>query len=146
MGIDVTAEVTVARPRDEVAAFMVDPANDPQWIGGLREAALLGDPPLAVGSRTRRVASFLGRRIDYVLEVAAYEPGALLDLQSVVAPFPMRVTYSFADAASGATVVRNRVRGGPTGAAALLSPVTARMVRRNVERDLRALRELLERR
>jgi hypothetical protein len=38
MSIDVTAEVQVRRPRDEVAAYMSDPANDPEWIGGLREA------------------------------------------------------------------------------------------------------------
>lgn len=145
MAIDVTAEVTVRRPRAEVAAWMMDPANDVRWIGGLREAEFLTDPPLRPGSRTRRVASFAGRRIEYVLEVRELQDGRLLDMDSVVAPFPMRVTYSFDDGPDGATVVRNRVRGGSGGPLGLLSPLTARMVRRNVQRDLRSLRDELER-
>src|SRR5918999_1503139 len=75
MSIDVTAEVHVARPREEVAAYMTDPANEPEWIGGLREATLLGDSPVAVGSRVARVASFLGRKVEYVNEITRPEPG-----------------------------------------------------------------------
>src|SRR2546421_12188927 len=122
--IDVTAEVVVKRPREEVAAYMTDPANDPEWIGGLREARLVGDPPLALGSRVARVASFLGRRIEYVNEIVGLEPGRLLDMRSVVAPFPMRITYSFQDR-DGGTLVRNRVRGGAGGFLSLASPVLA---------------------
>ena len=144
MPIDITAQTVVRRPREEVAAWTMDPANDPQWIGGLQEARLLTDPPLGVGGRTQRIARFAGRRIEYVLEVRELEPGRLLDMDSVVAPFPMRVTYTFEDAPGGGTIVRNRVRGGPGGPMALLSPLTARMVRRNVQRDLDALRDVLE--
>ena len=57
MSIDITAEVHVDRDPAAVAAYMTDPANDPQWIGGLREAELLGDGPVGVGSRVRRRSS-----------------------------------------------------------------------------------------
>jgi hypothetical protein len=142
--IDVTAEVVVKRPREEVAAYMTDPANDAEWIGGLREARLVGDPPLALGSRVARVASFLGRRIEYVNEIVGLEPARLLDMRSVVAPFPMHITYSFEDR-DGGTLVRNRVRGGPGGFLSLASPVLAPVVRRSIARDLRTLRDGLER-
>jgi carbon monoxide dehydrogenase subunit G len=140
--IDVTAEVRVARPRAEVAAYMTDPAHDPEWIGGLREARLQGDPPLRAGSRVARVASFLGRRVQYVNEVLALD-AEHLDMRSVVAPFPMHITYSFAPDGEG-TVVRNRVRGEPGGFFALFGPLLAPMVRRSVQKDLERLRELLE--
>src|SRR5881392_3843709 len=97
MGIDITAEVHVARPRAEVGAYMTDPANDAEWIGGLREVRRLDEGPLSVGSRLAREASFLGRKIEYVNEILELDPGRVLDMQSVVAPFPMRITYTFED-------------------------------------------------
>ena len=142
MSIDVMAEVHVKRPRDEVAAYMSDPANDPDWIGGLRSARLVGDGPLAEGSRVARVASFMGRKVEYVNEITALEPGRKLDMRSVKAPFPMHITYTFEDR-DGGTLVRNHVRGGG-GLFSLGSPLFAPMVRRNVQKDLERMRDLLE--
>lgn len=136
MGIDITAQVHVRRDRAAVAAYMIDPANDPEWIGGVRTAELLGEPPVAPGSRVRRVASFLGRRIEYVNEVLALDD-THLDMRSVVAPFPLHITYTF-EPADGGTTVRNRVRGGGIR---LVAPI----VRRNVRRDLERLRDIMER-
>jgi uncharacterized membrane protein len=142
MSIDVLAEVHVRRPREQVAAYMGDPANDPEWIGGLREARLLGEPPLRQGSRVARVASFMGRRVEYVNEIVALEPGSVLEMKSVKAPFPMHITYTFEDR-DGATMVRNHVRGGG-GFFSLGSPLFAPLVRRNVQKDLERMREVLE--
>jgi uncharacterized membrane protein len=142
VSIDVVAEVHVRRPREQVAAYMNDPANDHEWIGGLREARLLGDGPLAEGSRVERVASFVGRRVEYVNEITRLEPGRTLEMRSVKAPFPMHIMYTFEDR-DGGTVVRNHVRGGG-GLLSLGSPIFAPMVKRNVQKDLERLRELLE--
>ena len=142
MSIDVTAEVHVNRPREQVAAYMSDPANDPEWIGGLREARLLGDGPIGQGSRVARVASFMGRKVEYVNEITRLEPGRVLDMHSVKAPFPMHITYTFEDR-DGGTLVRNRVRGGG-GLFSLGSPLFAPMVRLGVQKDLERLREVLE--
>jgi uncharacterized membrane protein len=142
VSIDITAEVHVMRPREQVAAYMTDPANDPEWIGGLREARLLGDGPLGEGSRVARVASFMGRKVEYVNEVVGLEPGRTLDMRSVKAPFPMHITYTFEDSGGG-TLVRNHVRGGG-GVFSLGSPLFAPLVRRNVQRDLERLRDVLE--
>src|SRR4051794_25397879 len=136
MSVDITARVHVDRDPAVVAAYMTDPGNDPAWIGGLREAELLGEPPVGVGSRVRRVASFLGRRIVYVNEILALDD-AQLDMRSVEAPFPMRITYRFEHAAGGGTDVSNHVRGGGLR---MLTP----FVRRNVQRDLERLRRVLE--
>jgi hypothetical protein len=137
MSIDITARVRVNRDPAAVAAYMTDPANDPEWIGGLREAELLGDGPVTIGSRVRRVAYFLRRRIEYVNEILALDEHQL-DMQSVKAPFPMRITYRFDPAPEGGTAVSNRVRGGGPR---ILAP----LVRRNVQRDLERLRDVLER-
>ena len=145
MSIDITAQVDVHRPLAEVAAYMVDPAHDPEWIGGVREVRMETPPPVAVGSRVARVASFLGKRVEYVNEITELDPQRVLDMRSVAAPFPMRITYSFEPRDGGAaTTVRNRVRGEPGGFFALFGPLLGPLVRRSVQRDLERLRDRLE--
>lgn len=144
MSTDVRAETVVARPRPEVAAYAMDYRNDPVWIGGIREARQVSGDGIAVGARVERVAAFLGRRIEYVLEVDDLTPGTRIVMRSVRAPFPMVVTYEFADA-DGGTRVGVRVQGDASGFYAhLLGPLLSPMVRRNITGDVRRLRRVLE--
>jgi hypothetical protein len=110
MPVDVTATATIDRPREEVAAYLRDPANDTSWIGGLRSARLLTPGPVAVGSQVERVASFLGRRVEYVNEITELI-GDRLAMRSVRSPFPMRVTYGHRPTTDNATEVSVRVEG-----------------------------------
>jgi uncharacterized membrane protein len=142
VAIDTRAVIAVARPREEVAAYLRDPGNDPRWIGGLRSARLVTEPPVGVGSQVERVASFLGRRIEYVNEITELT-GTRLAMRSVRSPFPMRVTYGFDDA-GGATEVSVRVEGDASRLYRLADPLLAWLVRRSVRRDLRTLKRVLE--
>jgi uncharacterized membrane protein len=143
VAIDTRAVIAVARPREEVAAYLRDPVNDPRWIGGLRSARLVTDPPVGVGSRVERVASFLGRRIEYVNEITELT-GTRLAMRSVRSPFPMRVTYGFDDTGEAATEVSVRVQGDASRLYRLADPLMAWLVRRSVRRDLRTLKRVLE--
>jgi uncharacterized membrane protein len=142
MAVDTTAAITVDQPRDDVAAYLWDPANDREWIGGLRSARLVTPPPVTVGSRVQRVASFLGRRVEYLNEITELTPGRLV-MRSVKAPFPMRITYELHDT-GGATEVAVRVQGDTGRFYALAGPFLARAVHRSVSRDLRTLKRVLE--
>lgn len=136
--IDVTVSREIPRDAASVAAFLFDPRNDPKWIGGLVEV----EPPpgrLAPGTRVHRIAKFMGRRIDYVLEVQAIEHPRLLDMKSVKAPFPMHVRYGIEAVGEGSARVSLTVGGGPGGPARLFHPLMARMVRRNLRADLERL-------
>ncbi|HEX8066486.1 MAG TPA: SRPBCC family protein [Thermoleophilaceae bacterium] len=143
MSVDVTVETRVARDRGEVAAFAMDPANDRRWIGALTSVRTLTDGPVGPGTRVERVASFLGRRMEYVNEVVEHEPPARLTMRSVKAPFPMTVEYEFEPAAGG-TLARIRARGEPGRFYVLAGPLLAAMVRRGIRRDLAALKAALE--
>ena len=142
--MDVKVETVIERPRLEVARYAMDPANDPLWIGGVEEARPLTSGPIAVGSRVARVAKFMGRRIDYVLEVLEHQPTGVLVMRSIEAPFPMLVTYGFADAVGGGTVVRIRVEGEPDGWMRFGGRLSSFMVKRKVRGDLKRLKGLLE--
>jgi uncharacterized protein YndB with AHSA1/START domain len=135
MAIDVTAEVTIEKDAQTIWAFMTDPTHEPEWIGGLRTARLQTEPPLTKGSRVERVAGFLGKRIEYVNEVTVHDPPHVLEMQSVKAPFPMHITYTVHDNGK----VTNRVQGGGR-----LQSLMAPMVKRNIQRDLERLKQLID--
>ena len=145
MSIDVTATTTIAAPREKVARYVIDHRNDPVWIGGISESELLGEPPIAIGSRVRRAASFMGKRIEYVNEVTRLDEGKTLEMRSVKSPFPMIVTYAFEDAGHG-TRTSVRVQGDPSALYRLAGPLLSRQVRRSVQGDLERLKEILEQR
>src|ERR1700756_4273590 len=139
MPIDVSARELIGANREEVAAYATDPLNDPEWIGGIRDARWLTDPPLRVGSRVARVARFMGRRIEYVLEVVEHDPGRLVAMRSVRAPFPMEVTYRFDDAGDGCRA-SIEIGGEAGGIYRAMGPLMAPIVRRSIARDLSNLR------
>ena len=143
MAVDVTATGSIDRPRDQVAAFLRDPANDTEWIGGRRSARLLTPGPVRVGSQVERVAGFLGRRVEYVNEITELTADRLA-MRSVRSPFPMRITYGHRDAGDGTTEVSVRVEGDAGRFYALVGPLLGLAVRRSVTRDLRNLKQALE--
>lgn len=142
MSIDVTVEQVIARPRAEVAAYTIDPAHEPEWIRGIVASTPITPGPLEKGSRVRRVAKFMGRRIEYTPEVLELDPGQRLLMQTDK-PFPMTIEYEFADRDGGA-VFRQRLTGGPSGIAGLFSPLMAIIVRRNIRGDMARLGVVLE--
>jgi uncharacterized membrane protein len=145
MAVDVTATASIDRPRDQVAAYLRDPANDITWIGGLHSARLLTPGQVTVGSQVERVASFLGRRVQYINEITELTADRLA-MRSVRSPFPMRVTYGHRDAEDSTTEVSVRVQGDAARFYALVAPLLGLAVRRSVTRDLRNLKRVLEQR
>lgn len=144
MPIDVIAEVTISRPRDAVAAWACDPANDLQWIRALSRAEKQGDEAFGIGTRVERTAKMMGRAMTYTTEVVAFEPGHHLGMKTVRGPFPMVVDYHFDDAGEGATRVRVRNRGGKGPLFALFGPLIGRMVNGRVQGDLEQMKRVLE--
>src|SRR5690349_19244672 len=114
---------------------MFDWRNDPTWIGALSNVRFVGDGPFGVGSRVARIASFLGKRIEYVNEVVELETARRLAMRSVAGPFPMTVVYELEDA-GGATLVRIRAQGDASGFYRVAAPLLSRAVRRGITGDL----------
>jgi hypothetical protein len=139
MTIDETAERVIRLPPGRVAAYAMDWRNDPEWTQGIRTAELSREADaggFGVGAEVTRTAYFLGKRIDYVLRVAAYDPPELLGMVSVAGPMPMHVTYTFAADPQG-TLARIRVRGEAGRHCRPAAPIMARQVRSSIGKDLR---------
>ena len=143
MPLDVRTETEIRRAPEAVAAYMFEPANDARWIGGVDSVELLTAPPLRVGSQVLRKGGFLGRPIEWLMEVVALEAGRRVAMHAVRSPFPMDVTYELEPSAIG-TTARVRIQGEPRGAYGLAGPLVPAMVRRSVAADLRRLKKLVE--
>jgi uncharacterized protein YndB with AHSA1/START domain len=146
MPVDVTSDVTIARPRADVASYASDPGNATEWYENIKAVEWRSSPPLTVGTRVAFVATFLGRRLDYTYEVRELVPGERLVMSTDEGPFPMETTYEFTDAADGATRMTLRNRGEPSGFSKIAAPLMATAMRRANAADLRRLKALLERR
>ncbi len=144
MAVDVVTEIDIARPRNEVAAFAADPGNATAWYKNIKSVEWETPPPVAVGSRMRFVAQFLGRTLEYTYEVREIEPGSRYVMSTAQGPFPMETTYQWEDAGEGVTRMTLRNRGEPAGFAALSAPFMTRAMRRANQADLRRLKTLLE--
>lgn len=145
MPVDVVSEIEISRPRAEVAAYAIDPDNATSWYENIKAVEWKSPRPVSVGARIAFVADFLGRRLVYTYEVTELVAGERLVMRTSEGPFPMETTYTWVDAADGATRMTLRNRGEPAGFAKVAGPVMARAMQRANRKDLRRLKEILER-
>jgi uncharacterized membrane protein len=142
--VDVVTEIVVDRPIDDVAAFATDPTNAPSWYANIESVTWQTSPPAAIGSRMTFVARFLGRRLEYTYEIAELVAGQRLVMRTQQGPFPMETTYTWTPESTGATRMSLRNRGEPSGFSKLVGPLMAPAMRRANNKDLAALRTILE--
>ena len=144
MSVDVSTEIVIRRPREEVAVYSANPDNAPIWYVNIKEVQWKSQPPLALGSRIAFVATFLGQRLAYTYEIIELQPGSRLVMSTKEGPFPMETTYTWEDTADGATRMTLRNRGSPSGFSNLLTPFMASSMRRANQQDLTKLKQILE--
>jgi hypothetical protein len=144
VAIDLTTEIEVNRPRAEVAAYVANPDNAPEWYENIKLVEWRTPRPLAVGSRVAFVAHFLGRRLAYTYEVREHVPGEWFVMSTAEGPFPMETSCSWRDEPSGGTLMTLRNRGNPSGLWGIGAPLMAAAMRRANRKDLARLKSLLQ--
>ena len=143
MAVDVTTEIVISRPCEQVAAYAGDPSNAPEWYTNIVSVRWQTPPPVAVGSRLDFVARFLGRTLAYTYEVVEHGPHRLV-MRTAQGPFPMETTYTWQPEAGSSTRMTLRNRGEPAGFARVAGPLMVAAMRRANEKDLARLKEILE--
>jgi uncharacterized membrane protein len=144
MAVDVTTEIVIDRPSAQVAAYAADPSHAPEWYANIDSVSWRSQPPAQVGSRMDFVARFLGRRLAYTYEIVDLTPGQRLVMRTAQGPFPMETTYTWEPVDGGRTRMTLRNRGEPAGFGKVAAPVMAAAMRRANQKDLAALKRILE--
>ena len=143
MNVDVTTRTEIAAPVSAVAAFASEPDNAPRWYVNIKTVVWQTPRPIGIGSRFAFVAQFLGRRLEYVYQIVEYVPDKHLVMRTADGPFPMQTTYDWEPTKRG-TRMTLRNLGTPSGFSRIVAPFMSAAMRRANQKDLAALKKLLE--
>ena len=144
MPVDVETQITIRRPRGEVAAYAADPDNATEWYAKIKSVEWKTERPLTAGTKISFVAQFLGRQLSYTYEITEHAPGERVVMSTADGPFPMETTYTWEDTADGDTQMTLRNRGEPSGFSKLTTPMLGAAMRRANRKDLARLKRILE--
>src|SRR5262245_60415737 len=103
--VRVEQSIEIARPIEDVFAFLTPFENLPRWEAGILEAGQTTPGPLAVGVRGRDVRRFMGKPTATEYEVTDYAPPTRFAVRSVAGPTPVEASYTFTESASGTRVL-----------------------------------------
>ena len=129
--------VTIARPIDEVFAFVLDGEKCPQWRPGVLDIKRVsGD---GVGTRyAQGVKGPMGRRIAADYEITALDPNRSIEFQTVTGPARPHGRYDF-ESVDGGTRLTFALDAELTGLRKLLMDS---MVRKTMESEVATLDNL----
>ena len=139
-----TIAITIARPIEEVFAFVSDARNRPRWDESVDSEELTSPEPVGVGSTVRTRMRSMGRDYELGWEVVEHDPPTSQRIESTSGPFSTTLLYDLSEDGDG-TLVRFSVTGRPAGALRLMQPLIARNTQRNLDHAFPRLKELLER-
>lgn len=138
--------VVIARPRDEIWAFVIDPANNERWQSNTVEAFREGPvDEVEVGERLGGAVRVAGQRIDWEGEVTEADAPERFAARSTRSPIPF--TYRFVlrevDGATELTFTQEtQWTGGVFGR--LADGLMRRAYEKDVRGNLRTLKRRLE--
>jgi uncharacterized protein YndB with AHSA1/START domain len=136
-----TLSVDIARPPDEVFAYLADPSNLPAWQESAVEAHREGGPGL--GARVVERRRMLGHEVESTLEVSEYEELRLLTLRTVKGPIPLEVRHALSPSGTG-TRLEVAIEGEGGGMLGLARKMAVRAAERQFKGDFERLKRVLE--
>jgi uncharacterized membrane protein len=141
----VVVEVEIGRSCAVVWEYMENAEHNPEWLHNMQSARWTTDPPIRVGSRYEQSARFLGKEVRTSFEVSALEPGRLITISSLPgSSFPLTITRQVEPVGPERCRVTETAGGDPSGFYRLAEPLMRAMVRHNIARAYRRLKQLLE--
>ena len=147
--ISFETSVRIARPIEQVFAFVSDPIQFPRWNSAVqavrRTSAVrgasggIGDP----GSTYAMERELPGGRVENGLEVFVREQPTEFGIRTTSGPTPFVYDYRLASDGKD-TIVHLDASVELAGVAGVLGPLAARAVRRGVDTNFTALKRTLE--
>jgi uncharacterized protein YndB with AHSA1/START domain len=134
--------VQIARPVEEVFAYVSEPENFSRWNSAVRTVRrTMGEGE--VGSTFTMVRDLPGGRAENELEITVLDRPATFAIRTVSGPTPFVYRYAFSDGA-GVTLLALDAQVELSGIGELLGPLARRAVKTGVDANLATLKDVFE--
>lgn len=133
----------IARPVEEVFAFVSDFDNFTRWSTDVVRAELLNGRRVGVGTQARITRRALGQHFDMLFEMVHFEPPVCLGFKGEMLGIPFRSGLRFEPADAGARVTQSGEVVIPP-LLFLVEPTARQVLTSTFENDLRKLKQVLE--
>ncbi len=134
--------IRLARPVEQVFAFLADTGNLTTWQSNLIEIEQLTEGPLRAGSHIREVRRMGQRQSENRAQVQVFEPNKHFALRSMTQP-QVTVSYWF-EADNGGTRLKYQFVMLTRGFMRLLEPLIAGAIKKQSDQDFEKLKHILE--
>jgi uncharacterized protein YndB with AHSA1/START domain len=141
--VRIEGDIVIHRPVEEVFDFVADERNEPRYNPRMRRAGKISEGAIGVGTRFQAEVVSAGRPIEMVIEYTGYERPRRLASTTHMAAMDIQYTLTFEPVPAG---TRTRWSGDlePHGILKVITPLVARMGRRQERRIWTGLKGLLE--
>jgi carbon monoxide dehydrogenase subunit G len=135
--------VQIARPVDDVFAFVTDIGKLPMWSGEIVEARKTSEGPTGVGTTWTGLIKALGRKMENKHVFTAFEENQMFTMSIASGPVSGEATYTFESVENG-TQLTITVQAELGGFIKMAEPLARRSLDRQYEANLGNLKDLLE--
>jgi uncharacterized membrane protein len=141
--ITINESILIRKSQQEVFDFATNPANDPKWQGSAVSSEWASDEPAGAGSRIRTVNKFLGREIESMTEVTAWDPPNEFGFKVVDGPVPFEMNIQL-NAVDGGTQIEVRGSAEAGSFFKLAEGLVGKQLQNQIQSDFKKLKKLLE--
>ena len=139
----ISTSVEIARPPEDVFAYITDVSRHPEWQEGLVSANLETDGPLHVGSRAVHRRKLGLGTVAVTSEITALDPPHVVAFRGLDGPIRGEGTQRVEPTGAGSRVsFEMEMRGHGLGA--LILPIARRQATRQVAESHEKLKRILE--
>jgi carbon monoxide dehydrogenase subunit G len=141
----VHAEVTIDQPIEQVFSYISDPRNESHWMPGATGISNVSDGPTHVGTTYDSMVHFLGRRMDFAVEVTELNEPREYGYRSKHGALEAQRQFSLEPVEGGSTQIRMDLRAhSHHSVLRFAEDVLLRAGRRHEQHSLENLRDILE--
>ena len=133
----------VDRPMEDVFTFLSNPLNLPKWQSMIASIQPVTPGVTGLGAKYNVHAALLGRSIDGVMEVIAYEPPTKFGFTNKAGPMEVTVNVTLKPVGTGAKITIN-AQGNPAGVFKLAEAPLTHQIKSQMEANLARLKSILE--
>lgn len=148
VSLSASAQIAINRDPAMVWAYVSDLTNQGAWVDGMSDSEIVGDGPIGRGTQVRGVYSYGGGSAPVLMTITNFREGRTLSTEASEGPFPFASVLTLERSGSGASVTNAMTAGSDHIVTSImfvvLRPLTKWMMTRQLRKELRQLKDILE--